>query len=71
MNRLYQEALNALIKHHRRHPNVVDCNGRYLGERQWVEPSETLSSITWKYVYLNNINGLIAKYDIRKQRIVE
>ena len=70
-NNLYQEAVDALMKYHRENPSVVDCYGRYQGERRWVEPSEALSRITWKYVYLNNTNGLIAKYDIGNHIIVE
>ena len=63
--------MDALVNYHRENPGVFDCYGRYQGERRWVEPSKALSRITWKYVYLNNLNGLIAKYDIGNQIIVE
>ena len=71
MTDLYDEALDALMKYHRYNPNVKDEYGRVLGVRRWVQPSRSLSRTTWKYVYLNNINGLVAKYEIKNKKIVE
>ena len=34
------------------------------------QPSISSSYETWKYVYLYNCNGYLAKYDKRKRRIV-
>ena len=67
---LYLEALKALIAFHKRKPDVYDEFGNYLGRRGWVQPSEFDSVIGRKYVYLNNNNGLIAKYDLKQKKIV-
>jgi hypothetical protein len=67
---LYEEALNAFIRYHKNHPDVYDDNGRWIGTRIWVQPSRSLSKVTWKYVYLNNINGLLAKYNRQKKEII-
>ena len=70
MKELYLEAVKALECYHKNHPSVFDEFGRYQGERIWVQPSEFESEIGRKYVYLRNINGLLAKYDIKKRRII-
>ena len=70
MNAFFEEALDALIKFHRENPSVYDDFGRYVGERIWVQPCQTDSVIGHKYVYLNNINGLIAKYNMRTGEII-
>lgn len=67
---LYLEALKALIAFHKRKPDVYDEFGNYLGTRRWVQPSEFDSVVGRKYVYLNNINGLIAKYNLQTGEII-
>lgn len=67
---IYDEALKALIAFHKHKPDVYDEFGNYLGTRRWVQPSKFDSVVGRKYVYLNNINGLIAKYDMKKKQIV-
>ena len=37
---------------------------------QPVYPSKGLTEVTWKYVYLYNHDGLIAKYNRRTRKIV-
>ncbi len=70
MNNHFKEAVNALLQFHKDNPSVYDEFGRYQGERLWVQPSECDSVIGRKFVYLNNINGQIAKYDIKKGEII-
>lgn len=70
MNVFYEEALDALIKFHKENPSVFDDFGKYVGERIWVQPSQMDSVIGRKYVYLNNINGPIAKYSIKTGEII-
>lgn len=70
MNVLFEEALDALIKFHKKNPSVFDDFGKYVGERIWVNPSQMDSVIGRKYVYLNNINGPIAKYNIKTGEII-
>lgn len=65
----YDEALEALILYFKENPSVID-NNVYHGERIWVQPSEALSTIGRKYVYLNNCNGLIAKYNMQTGEII-
>ena len=66
----YEEALDALLQFHKENPSVYDEFGRYVGERVWVQPSQWLSWVGRKYVYLNNINGLIAKYNMHTGEVV-
>lgn len=70
MQNNYDEALEALILYFKENPSVIDNNGVYHGERIWVQPSEALSTIGRKYVYLNNCNGLIAKYNMQTGEII-
>lgn len=70
MNIHFDEALEALILYYKENPSVIDNNGVYCGEREWVQPNEALSTIGKKYVYLNNCNGLIAKYDMQTGEII-
>ena len=35
----------------------------------YQQPNEALCRVDQKYVYLENINGLLAKYDIKERRI--
>lgn len=67
---LFFEAVEALADFAKRNPSVYDEFGRYQGERLWVQPSECDSVIGRRFVYLNNINGQIAKYDIKKGEII-
>ncbi len=66
---IFNEALDALKLFHHDNPSVYDDFGRYVGERTWVQPSEALSVVGRKYVYLNNINGRIAKYNMQTGEI--
>lgn len=59
----YKKAMAALKSYHKNNPDVYDANGRWMGTREWVQPCESYTRVTWKYVYLSNINGLIAKYN--------
>lgn len=34
----------------------------------YMQPSKYLSYVGRKYIYLNNCNGLLAKYNIKNQR---
>lgn len=70
MNKTYEEALEALMQFHNDNPSVYDEFGRYVGERVWVQPCESQTKVGRKYVYLNNINGLIAKYNMRTGEII-
>ena len=66
----FERALKALISFHKRNPSVYDRYGRYVGERMWGQPTRSMTEVTWKYVYLYNINGLLAKYNRQTKRIV-
>lgn len=66
----YEVALNALIKFHEENPNVYDGSGYWLGARVWQQPAQAMTKVTWKYVYLYNINGLLAKYNRKTKEIV-
>jgi len=65
----YDEALTALVKFHEQNPSVFDDFGRYQGERIWVQPSKSDSKTGRKYVHLRNINGPIARYNLRTKEI--
>lgn len=69
-NLLFIEAIDALRKFHKENPSVYDDFGKYVGERKWVQPSQMDSVIGRKFVYLNNINGPIAKYNIKTGEII-
>lgn len=51
---------------------AVEAYVRYCKRNNLVyqQPDETLSRVERKYVYLENINGPLAEYDIEKRRIV-
>ena len=66
----YEVALNALIMFHKRNPNVYDENGNWLGERVWQQPARSMTKVTWKYVYLYNASGLLAKYNRKTMEFV-
>ena len=70
MKNLYYEALEALLLYHKNNPDVYDANGRWLGVRRWQQPCCLLTKVTWKYVYLSNINGPIAKYNRKSGEII-
>ena len=70
MEFLFKEALDALILYFKNNPSVFDEYGRYIGERRWVQPCEALTTVGRKYVYLNNINGPIAKYNMQTGEII-
>lgn len=36
----------------------------------YQQPNEALSEVDREYVYLENINGPLVKYDIKKRRII-
>lgn len=67
---LYDVALEALIRYHDANPSVYDANGIYAGERIWQQPARDMTRFTCRYVYLNNVNGLVAKYDFRRHCII-
>ena len=66
----FREALDALHLFFKENPSLYDDGGVYLGERIWIQPSESLSTIGRKYVYLNNCNGLIAKYNMQTGEVI-
>ena len=67
----YTVAVEALMLFHKRNPDVYDDEtGEWIGQRRWVQPCEADSKVTWKYVYLSNTNGLIAKYNRRTGEII-
>ena len=70
MEKLHSEAIEALTQFFKNNPDVYDENGRWVGVRRWVQPCESITKVTWKYVYLSNINGLIAKYNRRTGEII-
>ena len=53
--------------------NAVKAYHRHCKRKGYIYSQPGLSSSyeTWKYVYLYNCNGLLAKYDRRKKRIAE
>jgi hypothetical protein len=55
---LHQEAVDAWLKWCEQTGSVPDASGKY---DSWIGK---------RYVYLGNINGLIAKYDILKKTLV-
>lgn len=55
---LFQEASIALEKYCKKNGQIFDF------------PSADMSEIGTKYVYLRNVNGLLAKYDIERKIIV-
>lgn len=59
----FLEAVKALQKYFKNNPEVYDTNGRWVGVRRWVQPCESDTKTTRRFVYLSNINGLIAKYN--------
>ena len=67
---LFNTALKAFIHYYKNHPDVYDENGHWCGNRTWEQPCSSLSRITWKYVYLCNINGQLAKYNRQNGRII-
>ena len=69
MNELYLVAVKALLRYHKTHLSTFDGMGVYQGERIWVEPSQSASVVGRKYVYLNNSNGHLAKYNIKTGKI--
>ena len=70
MRTLYQEALEALALFHKCNPDVYDADGKWVGVRRWQQPCSNLTKATWKYVYLFNTNGLIAKYNRKSGEII-
>lgn len=52
---------------------AVEAYLRYCRRNGFIyqQPDEILSRVERKYVYLENINGPLAEYDIEKRRIVE
>jgi hypothetical protein len=52
--------------------NAITAYARWCTQRRvlYVHPNAELSSVGWKYVHLRNINGLLARYNFRIQRIV-
>ena len=70
MKKNYEMALAALKTFHENNLDVFDANGAWMGERMWIQPSESLTKVTWKYVYLSNINGLIAKYNRQTGEVI-
>lgn len=52
---------------------AVETYLRYCKRNCFIyqQPDATLSRVGRKYVWLENINGPLAKYDIKKQCIVE
>lgn len=69
MQLIYLKAVKALQHYHKTHPSTFDSMGVYQGERIWVEPSQSDTVIGRKYVYLNNANGHLAKYNIKSGKI--
>lgn len=52
---------------------AVEAYLRYCKRNNFVyqQPDKALSRVERKYVYLENVNGPLAEYDIEKRRIVE
>lgn len=51
---------------------AIDAYFEYCKKHGYIyqQPCRCSTVITWKYVYLYNINGLLAKYNRRTKRIV-
>ena len=69
MRDLFIEAIRAYAKACKNGTPILFSDGEYRS-LTYCEPSETTTEIGRKYVYLRNCNGLLAKYDIKKRRII-
>lgn len=69
MNTCFFEAVKAYAKACKNGTPFLFPNGE-CHNLHYCEPSESLSKIGRKYVYLNNCNGLLARYVIRTKQII-
>ena len=64
---LFQEALKA---YYRESEKQMRSLGYSKNEYSISQPCAGDTVVTWKYVYLNNINGQLAKYNHRSKVII-
>ena len=52
--------------------DAIDAYYRFCKRNNYVylQPCRSSTEVTWKYVYLYNINGLLAKYNRRTKKII-
>lgn len=69
---LYDEAVKAYKKVCDNHTPIKDKNGNIISTMGLVfrYPSQTLSTVGRKYVYLHNTDGILAKYVIKTGEII-
>lgn len=69
MANLFMEAVRAYARVCKNGTPFLCSNGEYHN-LSYCEPSESLSEIGRKYVYLNNSNGTLVRYNIKSKQIV-
>lgn len=69
MANLFMEAVRAYARVCKNGTPILFPDGEFRN-LSYCEPSESLSEIGRKYVYLNNSNGTLVKYNIKNKQIV-
>lgn len=69
MKDLFMEAVRAYARVCKNGTPIMCPNGEYRS-LSYCEPSESLSEVGRKYVYLYNCNGRLVRYNIKKKEII-